>query len=574
MTLLPFSHARAQIARIFAVALLLLVACEGADNQSTEGAVLRLATTVTPPDVLCLQVTVSGGTRQIVRTLPTTPGSTLEARLEGLPTGTASVSLRAFPTACAGLTPATEATWLSDVLSVTLVRGQPVDLAVTMRANGRINLNVSYDFDVAPDAGTPAPRLALCEHVSNRIGQRYYCVNEIPGATYSWISVLDGVVTPLASSTRCSPQSIILAGSTLEVVATVGGSSSAPLSIPFATLPPMPLDPLCTGDVDAGAPPTTSLELIGAQATSPTTVVLTFSRPIDPASVAPNGSQFVFNNGLIASAAMVSDRTVSIATSVQTRGTQYEITVANSITDLTGTAVGTPASALFDSFFVTAVVRINEINANISLNCDLIELRVIRGGSMEGFRLTERTGGASDLNLTFGPLVVRTNDFVVVHTSARNLTCNPGGATQEATSPNQQAATTFGGNFDAAYDWWSEDNGLTSTDNVFTLFDDRGAVVDAVFLSNDPAAATAASGTETAAAAVGVAGQWSPALMSYVDSVFRINAADDLDATGINAAGNSCQRVNDDDTNSKADWTTGMGAASTWGALNAGQRAL
>jgi len=60
-------------------------------------------------------------------------------------------------------------------------------------------------------------------------------------------------------------------------------------------------------------------------------------------------------------------------------------------------------------------------------------------------------------------------------------------------------------------------------------------------------------------------------MTSYIDAVFRANAVDDLDATGTTAAGTSIQRVDDTDHNNKADWTTGAGAPSTWGALNPNQ---
>ena len=63
-------------------------------------------------------------------------------------------------------------------------------------------------------------------------------------------------------------------------------------------------------------------------------------------------------------------------------------------------------------------------------------------------------------------------------------------------------------------------------------------------------------------------------MTTYIDAIFRMNAADDLDATGTTAAGTSIQRIDNNDTNAKTDWTTGAGAASTFGALNAGQTAF
>lgn len=309
-----------------------------------------------------------------------------------------------------------------------------------------------------------------------------------------------------------------------------------------------------------------------------TSVRVSFSRNILAASVMADGSQFTFTNGATATAAAVSGRTVTVTTTAQAVGTNYTVTVANAVvggvTDLQGTQVGTPNTGTFAGFVVPAVVRINEVNANIAGGCDLIELRVVTGGSMTGFKIQERIGAAGELAFTFPSFIVQTNDFVVVHLNSANATCNPNGATQETTTTTDQPAGTFAGNFDTAYDFWNADAGLTATDNVFTLFDATAAIIDAVFISNDPAAAATAAATETAAAAVGAANQWDPALATYIDAVFRMNAVDDLDGTGTTAVTNSIQRLDNTDDNNKADWTTGAGAASTWGALNPGQTAF
>jgi hypothetical protein len=312
-----------------------------------------------------------------------------------------------------------------------------------------------------------------------------------------------------------------------------------------------------------------------AAALSATSVRVTFSRHILAGSVMANGSQFTFDNGITATAAAVSGRTVTVTTTAQAIGTDYTVTVASTVTDLQGSGVATPSTGTFPGFVTPAVVRINEVNANIASGCDLIELRVVSSGSMTGFKIQERNGGSGELAFTFPTFVVQTNDFVVVHLNSGSATCNPGGATQETATTTDQSAAMYAGNFDTAYDFWNADTGLTNTDNVFTLFDAANTMIDAVLISNDPmGAANVAGASETAAAAVGAANQWDPALATYIDGVFRMHAVDDLDATDTTAGGNSCQRLDNTDDNNKADWTTGAGAASTWGALNAGQTAF
>ncbi|MEO8704580.1 MAG: Ig-like domain-containing protein [Kofleriaceae bacterium] len=314
--------------------------------------------------------------------------------------------------------------------------------------------------------------------------------------------------------------------------------------------------------------------VVSAVALSATSVRITFSRNVLASSVAANGSQFTFDNGLVASAAVVAGRTVTVTTGAQAVGTTFTVTVAATVTDLQGSAIGATNTGTFGGFVAAATVRINEVNANIGGGCDLIEIRVIESGSLGGFKLTERNGGTGELNLTFPAMTVLKNDFVVVHLNSTSTTCNPGGATTETVTKTDQLAATFPGNFDTAFDIWDADTGLTNTDNVFTLRTNLDVITDALFASDDPAGLTAAAATETAAAAVGAASQWDPILATYIDTVFRTNAADDLNGTDITAAGTSIQRINNADTNNKADWTTGVGVVSTFGALNAGQTAL
>lgn len=326
--------------------------------------------------------------------------------------------------------------------------------------------------------------------------------------------------------------------------------------------------------------------VVSAIATSSTEVVVTFSRNIDPTSVLANGSQFTFDNGLTASAATTDGRTVTVTTSAQSNIMTYTVTVANTVEDLQGTALGMPNSATFPGFVVPAVVRINEFNARVTNGCDLIELRVVQGGTLLGMRLTERTGGSGELNFTFPAVVVGTNALIVVHTASTNATCNPGNATAETTAPDQQPRANFAANFDTAYDFYDADTGLTDTDNVFTLFTATGTIMDAVLADDDtppamPGQSNVAAGSETAAAAAAAANQWfnndgtQPA-GGYIDDDFRFNAALDLNATttsGQLVTSTSIQRLDNTDDNNKADWNTAVITTQlqTFGALNLGQ---
>ncbi|MBP9147014.1 MAG: hypothetical protein KBI44_21260 [Thermoanaerobaculia bacterium] len=216
-----------------------------------------------------------------------------------------------------------------------------------------------------------------------------------------------------------------------------------------------------------------------------------------------------------------------------------------------------------------AVVRINEVNGNIDSGCDLMELRVVAGGTMDGFRLRERDADS----FTFTGLTVATNDLVVVHWNGNSATCNPNASPNETISITQHPAATFAANYDTAYDWYTSDSGITSTDNVLTLYRSGGAIADAVFVANDTSG-SAATGTETQAAAVAAAGEWEmvgggipPG--GFVDDDFKLHSAQDLDATGSDAtSGSTIQRTGDQETQTLADW--GM-VTFSWGSINVGQ---
>jgi len=315
--------------------------------------------------------------------------------------------------------------------------------------------------------------------------------------------------------------------------------------------------------------------VVSAVALSPTSVRLTFSRHILASSVAANGSQFTVNNGLNISGASVSGRTVILTTSAQTPLTDYTVTAANTVTDLQGSALSSPTTADFEGHVTRAVLRINELNANIASSCDLIELRVISAGTVDGLRLTERTGNVSstELSFDFPAVTVQKNDFIVLHLNSGSATCNPGTATGETTSVSAEPASTFGRNYDLAYDLWSSDTGLTVTNNVLTLFDAIGSIMDVVLVADGTG--TVASASLTAAGAAGTASQWLPAQATYDAAAFSSAAVTDSDATGTTPAGASLQRLDDSDDNDKADWTTGGGGTtSTFGAKNAGQSDL
>lgn len=329
---------------------------------------------------------------------------------------------------------------------------------------------------------------------------------------------------------------------------------------------------------------------MAAVALSPTSVRVTFSRNIAVGSVLTNGSQFMIDNGLTVTMASVSGRDVTLTTSAQAGNTMYTVTVANTVTDTHGTALGAPNTTIFTGFVTPAVLKINEVNVNIAGGCDLIELRVVSGGNMNSFKVQERTGTAAnnEMSFTFSNLNVATNDIIVLHVNGGSGTCNPlvsgSGAMNETAIAGQSVAAGFARNYDTAFDWYSSDTGITATDNVITLYDAAGVIMDCVLVDDDTAPtvqtpSNVAAGSEAQAAACLAATQWqnvgggSPA-GGYVDDDFRFNAVLESDATGTTNLTTTIQRLDNTDENDEADWSSGAGAAQTWGLINVGQTAF
>lgn len=91
--------------------------------------------------------------------------------------------------------------------------------------------------------------------------------------------------------------------------------------------------------------------VVGAVATSDTTVVVELSRAVDAGSIVDVPNQFSVDNGLTTSAASVSGRFVTVTTSTQSVGTTYTLTVAASVLDIFDTGVDTNANtAMFQGY--------------------------------------------------------------------------------------------------------------------------------------------------------------------------------------------------------------------------------
>lgn len=110
--------------------------------------------------------------------------------------------------------------------------------------------------------------------------------------------------------------------------------------------------------------------VLSAVATSATTVVVTFSRPLDVATLLTNGAQFTITDGTnplaVSAAALTSPDEVTLTTAAHTGGVTYTVSVAATLEDIFGTGVDQTANTAgflgFEEF--GAQLYLNEVDSD------------------------------------------------------------------------------------------------------------------------------------------------------------------------------------------------------------------
>jgi cysteine-rich repeat protein len=299
---------------------------------------------------------------------------------------------------------------------------------------------------------------------------------------------------------------------------------------------------------------------------SATTLEIGFRRNLRPETVAATDFMISFDRLIpqleISAAEVQRGRFILLTTAPQIEGRRYELRRIGDVHDLTGRNVvlNTRPAEIFLGYRPPARLLINEVNANASLGCDMIEFRITQGGLLR-HTVKERTTVVH----TFPETMVATNDIVVLHFGRSSTNCVRNaqiGATpgNETLSKAQFPSAQFAANYNSAWDHWTTDRGLTATDNVITLLLD-GVIVDAVLVSDAPTGNAAAS-SESAARTVAAAGQWTTEAGDlpeggFVDGNFNAHAAQDLNGAGTRDSSTSIFRSANTDRHHKGDWSFG-----------------
>ncbi|AKJ07454.1 chitobiase/beta-hexosaminidase-like protein [Archangium gephyra] len=304
-----------------------------------------------------------------------------------------------------------------------------------------------------------------------------------------------------------------------------------------------------------------------ATATSETSVTVNFDRKLDPASVLADGSQFAIDEGLVVTAATVtaSQRQVQLTTSAQVPGTLYRVVVASSVKDTRATSVEPSGNtATFTGFIVPAVLRISEVAPGITGGKDLVELLVVKGGSVDKFTLVQ---GASLILATFPNVLVSTGDIIVVH--LRPATAPIDAPNHETTSKSEFAQSTYGANYDSAWDFIGTTTEIGYSQRVLRVRDGTGATQDGTPFYRSPGTGSVTADFYTQLQALQDEGQWLPSNCGGVpctdtSTPRALEVSADWNSLPTHK-GTTVRRISETDTNTRGDWAVG---ASSFGVPN------
>jgi hypothetical protein len=307
--------------------------------------------------------------------------------------------------------------------------------------------------------------------------------------------------------------------------------------------------------VDCPAP-----RIVRADATTVGSVRITFDRLVAPTSVNADGSQFTLTGGLSATSATVSGNTVMLATSSQTTGVIYTVSVAPTVTDTYGKALATVArTTTFEGYGIEARLLINEVNANLPIGADMVELRVVGAGNVRNVQLQQNITGPITL-ATLPDLTVAIGDLIVVH-----MAPDVSVTTETSSMAGCVAATCY----PSAWDVAGGSSGVSFSSRVLRLVASDGTTtMDAIPFAKTGGASPA--GFLSDLQILQSAGLWFPSDCGGVpctdtSTPTAAGVAVDWTLMGATAAGISVQRHAAVNNFTASDWQQ---VASSWGTAN------
>ncbi len=316
-----------------------------------------------------------------------------------------------------------------------------------------------------------------------------------------------------------------------------------------------------SGDVAIASCP--APKVVSASATSATSVVVNFDRSIDMTTLTAGAFAFASSgNAITASAATLTGlRQVTVTTNSQGVGQLYALTVAASVKDMRAVAVDAAHdTAQFHGFGSSpATLRINEFNPAIANNYDLVELRAITGGTVNGFTFQQGlTAAKATVLATLPDQVVATNDLIVLHITP-NPSPTPAPSNEIGSETDCGSSSCYSGAWDA-----TGTSDIGNSARVLVIKDASGNIQDGLAFFN-----TALTGFGLEVSALIAAGQWTAGTncdgTACSDTDAKNVAISVTTATVGSTTAKSARRTSATDNNDKADWAVGT---SSFGVAN------
>jgi hypothetical protein len=187
---------------VFAVgcsSLALVAACSSSGGGGEDVGVASAAISQVPAQVGCIEIDVTGA-RSVTERFDVTAGQSPVLSITGLPLGLDTFVGLAYPGACAAVTNANQATWISDATQASLVAQQVASVALSLHPNGESSIAVSFDGD---DGGVDAgSTTAACTAGQALCGAT--CTNLLSDITNCGTCGLVCAPGPNAAGTTCS----------------------------------------------------------------------------------------------------------------------------------------------------------------------------------------------------------------------------------------------------------------------------------------------------------------------------------------------------------------------------------
>jgi hypothetical protein len=298
--------------------------------------------------------------------------------------------------------------------------------------------------------------------------------------------------------------------------------------------------------------------VVSAEASAPDQVLIRFSAPLDRGTVLATGEQFTFTGGLAALDAQVplsAPDSVVISTSSQSPGADYQVTVAGSV-QARGVGVDpAAATATFAAYVPRAQLVLNEVNPNIATGADLIELRAVTAGPVEGVTIEQdlsADGTPVTVLATLPRLQVQIGDLIVIHLRPGR---SGGAVIAESGDPGE---CTDPACYPGAWDVPGNDVGITFGDRVLFVRDLDGGWQDAVAFSRGQLTCS-----DAFLAQVGIlqSGFWLPDSCGghtcSCDPPTVLDLTVDWSGAGNAPGGASLQRTSNEGGATPSDWSLG-----------------